>query len=320
MSLATPVAFIIFNRPDVTKIVFEAIRQAKPKKLLVVADGPRNPAETEKCRESRACLEKVDWDCEVLTNFSEKNLGCKLRVSSGLDWVFSQVEEAIILEDDCLPSPSFFPYCQNLLERYRHDERVMMINGTSLDSSIAEPKYTYYFTKYSQVWGWASWRRAWQHYDVDMKSWPEFSQSGLLASVCEDPLEVAYWTERFDRVYAGKIDTWDYQWTYACWTQHGLFVQPMLNMVSNLGIGHPDATHTRTRTNLAELPLHDLQQIIHFPFMVRNVAADRNTFDNVYGGNSMIKSATPVQVTEDGNSTGLKRKIIKVIKRALGRN
>ena len=164
MSLSTPVAFIIFNRPDTTEIVFETIRQAKPSKLLVVADGPRTDrsGEVEKCTATRAVIERVDWECEVITNYSDVNLGCKRRVSGGIDWIFSQVEEAIILEDDCLPAPSFFQFCQTMLERYRYDDRISMIGGSNYQQENSRTSDSYFFTKYAHIWGWATWRRAWK--------------------------------------------------------------------------------------------------------------------------------------------------------------
>ena len=215
MSLSTPVALIIFNRPDLTEIVFEAIRQAKPQKLLVVADGPRSPEEAEKCDRTRAIIDRVDWDCQVLTNFSDTNLGSKYRISSGLDWVFSQVEEAIILEDDCLPSPSFFYFCQELLEKYRDDDRIMHIGGTNIQFGQSRTPYSYYFSKYAQIWGWASWRRAWQNYDVEIANWKEFKSSEIIKSVHTNPYEQRYWFDILERVYKKSLNTcWDYQWNY----------------------------------------------------------------------------------------------------------
>ena len=163
MMLSTPVALFIYNRPDLTQTVFEAIARAKPKRLLVVADGPRFSEETEKCNQARDVIDGVNWECEVLTNFSDKNLGCGRRVASGIEWVFSEVEEAIFLEDDTLPAASFFPYCQALLEHYRHDERIMTINGNNFQSGQSRTDYSYHFSKYCACWGWASWRRAWIH-------------------------------------------------------------------------------------------------------------------------------------------------------------
>lgn len=284
MSLPTPVAFIIFNRPEVTKTVFAAIRKAQPQKLLVIADGARFPEEAEKCQKTREIIDQVDWECEVLTNFSETNLGCKQRVSSGIDWVFAEVEEAIILEDDCLPSPSFFQFCQALLEYYRHDTRVMHISGNQFRNAQSKNDYSYYFSKYGATWGWASWRRAWQHFDRDIKTWSEFKQTQMMQSICSNLQEELYWTNIFDRVFNNEINTaWDYQWLYARWTQNDLSIVPTTNLVSNIGFG-VDATHTFSSSRLAKLPTTDIWDIKHPSFMVRDVNADNYTFENYYGG------------------------------------
>lgn len=286
MAFSTPVALLIFNRPKLTNILFEKIAQIQPQKLLIVADGPRSVEEVKKCEECRAIVEQVNWKCEVLTNFSETNLGCKYRVSSGLNWVFSEVEEAIILEDDCIPVPSFFYFCQTLLEYYRHDERIMMISGDNFVESKSDRSYR--FSKYNHIWGWASWRRAWKYYDVEMKSWSEYKQGNLLASVCEYPAEQKYWTNIFDRVFAGNIDTWDYQWTYACWSQSGLSILPNSNLVSNIGFGS-DATHTKNQSSSLQLPTTDIWDIKHPPFVVRDRMADIYTFKHWFGGNFLSK-------------------------------
>jgi hypothetical protein len=293
MSLSTPVALIIFNRPDLTEIVFEAIRQAKPQKLLVVADGPRSPEEAEKCDQTRAIIDRVDWECQVLKNFSDTNLGCKRRVSSGIDWVFSQVEEAIILEDDCLPTPSFFYFCQALLAKYRHDDRIMHIGGTNLQFGQSRTPYSYYFSKYAGIWGWASWRRAWQNYDVEMKTWKEFKASKIIDSVHTNPYEQQYWVNILDRVHQGLIDTWDYQWSYACWSQGGLSITPEVNLVRNLGF-RPDATHTHSKSDLSALPISDLWEIKHPPFTIDHREADAYVFDRILGGNAMKKADSAV--------------------------
>ena len=243
--MKTPVALIIFNRPDTTERVFLEIAKARPSKLLVVADGPRvdRPGEIEKCNASRAIIDRVDWPCEVLTNYSEINLGCKNRVSSGIDWVFSQVEEAIILEDDCLPEASFFQFCEEMLERYRHDERIGMISGTNfLDNKIAIED-SYYFSKYMTIWGWATWRRAWKNYDVTIELWPKLKNDGFLDSRINLKDERSYWYRAFDRVHSGAIDTWDYQWVLCNWIQSRLSIVSTVNLISNIGF-RSDATHT----------------------------------------------------------------------------
>lgn len=171
--LNTPVAFIIFNRPDTTRRVFEMIRQAQPPKLLVIADGARenHPSDRQNCAAAKGIIAEVDWDCEVTTNYSDRNLGCRDRLASGLNWVFEQVPEAIILEDDCLPHSSFFRFCEEMLLKYRNDNRIMHIGGNNFQMQKSRTNDSYYFSRYNHCWGWASWGRAWQHYDVDMKLW-----------------------------------------------------------------------------------------------------------------------------------------------------
>ena len=168
--LNTPVVFIIFNRPDTTQKVFDEIKKVKPKKLFVISDGPRKPSEEKLCVETRKIIDGVDWECEVLKNYSDKNLGLKERISSGLNWVFNNTEEAIILEDDCVPDQSFFKFCEEMLDRYRGNKNIMMIGGSNpLKDFEIENAYT--FSKYYQIWGWATWKRAWDKYDIDMKGW-----------------------------------------------------------------------------------------------------------------------------------------------------
>lgn len=281
--LKTPVTFLIFNRPDLTEIVFKAIAQAKPQKLFVIADGPRFPEEVEKCEKTRAIIEKVDWDCEVITNYSEKNLGCGRREASGFDWVFSQVEEAIFLEDDTLPTPSFFNFCQIMLDRYRYDERVMHING---DNSVNQDRTSdsYYFSKYMHGWGWASWRRAWQHYDYYMKTWPEFKKAALLKYICENQNEQKYWTGLFDQMHEDPqvLDTWDVQWMYTVWSQGGLVIAPNKNLISNLGFNRPDAVHTFGNDPRSRLATTDIWEVSHPSFVVEDREADQHTFKHIF--------------------------------------
>jgi hypothetical protein len=253
---------------------------------LVIADGPRadRPGEPEKCAAARAVVENIDWDCEVLRNFSEVNLGCGTRPASGISWVFQNVEEAIILEDDCLPHPAFFRFCDELLERYRDDERVMMISGNNFQDGEKRTSDSYYFSRYAHTWGWATWRRAWQLYDFEIMSWPELRETNWLLDMLGDEQSAAFWRDTFDSL--GKSpDIWDYQWTFACWAQNGLAILPNGNLVSNIGWGE-EATHTRDRNNpAANLPTESLQFPLDHPaYMVRNRQADDYTFRKHFGG------------------------------------
>lgn len=252
--LNTAVAFIIFNRPNTTERVFAEIAKAKPPKLLVIADGPRldRPGEAEKCHAARAIIERVDWPCEVLTNYSETNLGCKNRVASGLDWVFEQVPEAIILEDDCLPEPSFFRFCEELLERYRDDERVGIISGDNFQAGMMHGGASYYFSIYPHIWGWASWRRAWQYYDKKISEWNPLDKDQWLEEKISNKWERAHWKEAFQGVYSGQIDTWDHQWTFMHWYKNMVSIIPNKNLISNIGFGR-DATHTKKINQYANM-------------------------------------------------------------------
>lgn len=289
--LTTPVALLIFNRPALTERVFEAVAKAKPERLFVVADGPRFPEEAERCLRARAIVERVDWDCRVLTNFADANMGCRRRVSSGLDWVFSEAEEAIILEDDCLPAPSFFSFCQELLARYRHDERVMHVGGCNFLDGRHETPFSYHFSRYLHVWGWATWRRAWKLYDVNMSSWPE--NRAVVSNLFEDEIESGYFVGAFEQAFRGEIDTWDYQWSYTCLSQSGLSVVPRVNLISNIGWGDA-ATHTSEENHeLSNRPTSDIGDLRHPPLVIVNRAADRHVFDCVFGGAVMRSQLNP---------------------------
>jgi hypothetical protein len=284
--LTTPVALFIFNRPDTTERVFEAVRQARPERLLIVADGPRDtrPGEAARCEATRAIVDRVDWECRVSTNYANANLGCKRRITSGLQWVFEQTEEAIILEDDCLPAPSFFSFCQTLLERYRHDERVLLIGGDNFLGARARNTDSYYFSKYTFIWGWASWRRALQRYDAEMKTWPAYLAAGRLHEDCSNSAERRYWQSRFNAAYTGRVDTWDYQLLYACWYHRMLAIAPEKNLVSNIGFS-PAATHVTLYDSAThDLPTADIWDLVHPTRVEQDRSADDYMFKRVYGG------------------------------------
>lgn len=257
--LTTPIVFIIFNRPDTTLRVWEKIRQAKPKKLIVIADGPREykQGERELCAETRKVIESVDWECEVIKNYSETNLGCRERISTGLTWVFNTVEEAIILEDDCLPDPSFFRYCQDLLIRYRNDERIMHIGGQNIQFENNCIGSSYYFSRYVHIWGWASWRRAWKHYDIDMKDWPNYKYQKLIEEVAQDSWYRSYLTEVYDFLYNNGGTTWDYQWAYTVQKLGGLSIIPKCNLISNIGFDER-AVHSKKKNIFANMVINSL--------------------------------------------------------------
>jgi hypothetical protein len=282
----TPVAFLIFNRPDTTARVFERIREARPPRLLVVADGPRadRPGEAERCAAARALIDGVDWDCEVLTCYADANLGCLRRVSSGLDWVFGRVPEAIILEDDCLPDPTFFRFCEELLERYRDDFRVAMISGGNYQFGKRRSPHSYYFSRYTHIWGWASWRRAWRHCDTTMRLWPEVRNSGLLRHLLGDERAARYWAGLFEKAHRGEADAWSYCWLFACWAQGALTVLPSVNLMSNIGFA-AGATHTSGGGRLAAMPTEPMTfPLSHPECMFADPVADARSERELFSG------------------------------------
>lgn len=275
----TTVAFLIFNRPDVTARVFEAIRQARPPQLLVVADGPRadRPGEVEKCAATRAIIDGVDWECDVRRCFAAENLGCGPRVATGLDWVFAQADRAIILEDDCLPDPTFFSFCEELLERYADDERVMNVLGSNFQAINAAEggRDGYRFSQFHIPWGWATWRRAWRHYDLRVAQWPYAESEGWLDGLFRDRRDAQFWARTFASVHGkDRPHTWDYQWAFACWRQSGLSIVPDAHLISNIGFG-PEATHTTGYTVGADAPTRPMKfPLRHSSAVVRDAALD----------------------------------------------
>lgn len=254
-----PVALFVFNRPGFTRLVFSRIREFRPSTLLLVADGPRTPMEESSTSACRKILEEIDWPCEVLRNYSSANMGCKERLATGLKWIFENVEESIILEDDCLPHPDFFPFASHMLYRYRNHPKVMHVCGSNF---FPQPDFSsdYWFSRHSDIWGWATWKRAFKYYDADMTNWATVKARGVVPRlVWPDLLERQYWSRMFDETAAGNIDTWDYQWHWTVYQRRGLTVVPRVNLITNMG-HDAAATHTRDSAamvaNLAAKPLN----------------------------------------------------------------
>ena len=310
--MRAPVAFFIFNRPDETRRVFAEIARARPPRLLVVADGPRGsrPEEAELCGAARGVVERVDWECEVLRNYAGDNMGCRRRVSSGLDWVFEHCEEAVILEDDCLPDQTFFPFCDELLEKYRDDERLMTVCGDNYLFGRRRVADSYLFHRTPGGWGWATWRRAWAHYDAGMSAWPELRATNWLTEILKDRRAVRYWRGTFDRTFsaAERMDTWDYQWVFSVWARRGLAAAAATNLVTNIGWG-AGATHTRAdRSVLAAIPTEPIEFPLRHPARVEpDAEADRIIFENIY---------LPELEAGGGRLHRLRRKLSRVMSRA----
>ncbi|MBC5772977.1 nucleotide-diphospho-sugar transferase [Pontibacter sp. KCTC 32443] len=284
-TLQTPVLLIIFNRAHTTQKVFDRIRQLRPAKLYVAADGPRPhvPTDQEKCSSARRIVEQVDWECEVKTLFQEKNLGCGVAPATAISWFFDSEEAGIILEDDCVPSKSFFWFCQEILEKYKNDTRIMHIGGNNyLEGWRRDSDYSYYFSNNVNAWGWATWRRAWKLFDINIPNYPELKQKGYLDGLYLNKIEKAYRLGLLEKTYTHiqKGDVWDYQWQFTVHSNSGLCIVPEVNLVRNIGFGE-DATHT---FNSHEKKAQLIEQEIEFPlrhpkFVLRDLESDRRTFN-----------------------------------------
>jgi hypothetical protein len=273
--MTPPVLLCIYNRLECTKRVVEAMRVVQPPRIFIAADGPRGDEDEARCAQVRAAaLNAIDWSCEVTCDFSTVNMGVRRRIISAIDWVLSQSDSAIILEDDCLPHPDFFGFCTDLLERYANDERVMMITGTNpllRWRNTADPA-SYHFTRWSMTWGWATWRRAWRHFDDDMRVLDDPSVMARIAALADADTfqrQMSHW----QRMKAGAQDTWDYQWSLACLAQDGVAVCPATNLITNIGFD-THSTHTRNPLAVAaHLPQIELEMPLVHP---RAVMPDRD--------------------------------------------
>ncbi|MDB5109851.1 MAG: protein containing nucleotide-diphospho-sugar transferase domain [Mucilaginibacter sp.] len=272
----TPILFIVFNRPNATQQVFEKIAAIKPRYLFVAADGPRKDVigELEVCNRVRQIIaNSVTWECEVKLRYNDDNKGCKVGVSSAIDWFFEQVDEGIILEDDCVPNISFFNFCSQLLKFYKNNSTVMMIGGTSFQQQQLT-NASYYFSQYVHIWGWATWKDRWQKYDVNLAHVDESKVNRFLKTIFHTKRERTKWLNDFLQIKTGQVDTWDTQWMFTIWGNEGLCVVPWKNLITNIGYG-PDATHTTmAESSEANLPSFTLDYIIHPKKIALNTAAD----------------------------------------------
>lgn len=289
--LKTAVLFLIFNRLDTTRQVFEAIRKAQPPILYIGSDGARESktGETEIVHEVREfVIDNIDWDCEIKTLFRDKNLGCGRAVSSAISWFFDNEEAGIILEDDIIPSQSFFRFCDELLKKYKDEDKIWHIGGFNFDDSIAKGEGSYYFSKKAHVWGWATWRRAWKHYDFNMESFPYFKDNNAIEKIFKYKDLQRYSIDSFEKCYKKRTDTWDYQWTYAMLSHGGVAVIPQKNMISNIGFG-VDATHTKDGGSLfANAKRFEIIEIRHPEFISVNDKTDYDYFCKEYYGNTYV--------------------------------
>lgn len=275
-----PVAFLIFNRPKKTKQVLERISEAEPPELYIVADGPRDsvPGDQERCTRTREVVQNIGWECEVHRNYADENLGCFERIWTGIEWVFNSADKAIILEDDCLPHPDFFRFCETMLSRFENDERVMDIAGSNPLETWKPEQQDYHFSYTGMLWGWATWADQWDKYDPEMSLWADEEARQRVRDVISDQDIWRYAKRVYDQTYRGEKDTWDYQWGFTRHINSGLSVIPSKNLVKNIGYGE-DSTHTDDENNpKANVPVYSLS----FPVRKRSTIAVDREYDRAY--------------------------------------
>jgi len=278
------VLFIVFKRPTEAKRVLSAIRSARPKRLYIACDGPRSnvAGEERAVQEVRCLVSNIDWDCDAKYLFHDFNIGCRDAVSGAISWFFKHESEGIILEDDCLPHPDFFSFCDSLLNKYRTEPSIYTITGNNFQNGQRRGAYQYYFSKYSHNWGWATWARCWAAFDGEMSFWPEWRETADFLRKVPLSHERKFWSAIFDRMYLGNTKTWDYQWLAAVWKNGGLCVTPQHNLVSNIG-GGPEATHTSVDNVMLNRPVFPLGPVSSHPSdLTPNLEADRYVFESLF--------------------------------------
>jgi len=280
-----PILFLIFNRPELTRRVFSQIRLAKPKILFIAADGARlhNEEDNKLCVDAREVVKNIDWDCKVHTLYRDINLGCKHAVSTAITWFFENVEEGIVLEDDCVPDLSFFSFCEELLQKYKEDTRIGMISGDQFINKL-EIDQSYYFSNFPHIWGWATWRRTWQNYDLLIKEWPKFRKLNWLVEKTGAKSYADNWINIFERVYDGEINTWCYQVVFMLWTQNQLSIAPKHNLISNIGFG-VYGTHTNDASSkFSCMSIKPLEfPLVHPKLIYRNLEYDLLALQEEFG-------------------------------------
>jgi hypothetical protein len=275
----TPILFLLFNRPDTTQKVFDEIRKLKPQQLFVAADGSRKDKEGEeqKCTEVRdIILNQVDWDCELKTLFRSENMGCGPAVNSAITWFFENVEEGIILEDDCLPDPSFFPFCEELLIRYKNDDRIGIISG---NNHVGFPNIndSYVFSKFKWIWGWATWKRAWKNMDLDLTFLQSAYKESIITNMGYSKNSYEEWINNILDIQQGLVNTWDYHWFLSLSAQNQLCIFPRVNLVANIGFGQ-ESTHCK-----GSVPdIYTVVNEIDFPLCHPKYMLPNYEFENLY--------------------------------------
>tara|TARA_Y100000589_G_scaffold71273_1_gene63707 strand:- start:8125 stop:9105 length:981 start_codon:yes stop_codon:yes gene_type:complete len=284
---STPILLIAWRRPKETNEVIKSLQKIKPKKLFIACDGARegNIEELEKVKKTQEVIKKgINWNCDIKWKINVSNLGCKIGVSSAINWFFDNVSEGIILEDDIVTHPDFFIFCEYLLNKYRADKRVWCISGSNNQDDIQRGNGSYYFGKIPLIWGWATWKDRWIEYDINIKNWPTIRDKRILENIFKDEIERVYWNKIFENFFNyNKPDTWDYPWVLTCIINNGLTVIPNNNLINNIGF-NLDATHTKWEKKNTTIMKGIEEEIIDPEFLVCDLEAEKYQFDFFFGG------------------------------------
>lgn len=266
--MKTPVALIIYHRSQTTRKIIKSLREVKASEIFVIADGPKNVKDAERCAETRALIKLIDWKCNVHKLYSSTNMGLRKRIVTGLNWVFSKVDRAIILEDDLVIDKSFYRFCEEMLEKYKNNMKIISIAGNNFLDDTRGIQESYYFSRHVYSWGWATWRRAWHLYDDKMSNWPSIKKSGLLKETLKGNSIYLYWKGIFDLTKRHAINSWAYAWMYTAYVNHMLTIIPVCNLVSNVGVGK-DATNTLLKARTLALTTKSMKFPLKHPEAVK---------------------------------------------------
>ena len=284
MKINSPIVLICFNRPNETKKVLNKIKSIRPQKLFIIMDGPRknNVKDKINCKKVEKIVSNLQLSCKILKNFSNKNLGLKKRIKTGLNWVFTKTDKAIILEDDCLPRKDFFYFCDNLLEYYKYSKKVRFITGNNFQNKNYKFVNSYYFSKYSHIWGWATWRDSWKLYKDNDLTWEKYLNSKKFEEICPKIIERRYWRSMFQKVRKGKLKSWSLYFLFSLWKAKGLTATPKFNLVRNLGF-NKKGTNTKNMDIFLNNKYLKLGKDLNHPNeILQNISADNYVFNNVY--------------------------------------
>ena len=277
-----PVLLLIYNRKKETKILINTLKKIKPKKIFISSDGPKNfEKDIKSNNDIKKIVQTIDWTKQVKLNYMKKNYGCKESVSKGISWFFSQVKMGIILEDDCIPSKSFFLFAEQMLKKYQNNKKIYAISGNNFLKNKIKIYDSYYFSKYNHCWGWATWARAWKDYDKNLKYWSYYKKKKSWENKFDQKIEKKYWEKIFDLCKKKKIDSWAYPWLYSIWSKNGICIIPKINLVKNIGF-NINASHTFSHNNFSYNSGEINKNLVHPKRIIVNNEADKLVLKNFF--------------------------------------